>query len=236
MTENAPGQRHLQRPGRPSPPPSSASSAGSRKACPPAGPSPMPSAMPSAGAAPTAAAKTLARGSRWCAWPPTGSSPCPPRATATATAAIQLTDLTALRRRLGQLLGQDALADLDHASTGTSAASGRLSQHEHELFPPDQPRADQQAQPGTSLTTPTNTFPCHAGGGAQVCATRIRRSRPMAHKNIPRKGNESVKTTHIYLAADLALKEQALNRTAPLGGTPGRYQPPDDLLAFLEAL
>ena len=41
----------------------------------------------------------------------------------------QLTDLTALRRRLGQLLGQDALADLDHASTGigTSAASGRLS-------------------------------------------------------------------------------------------------------------
>ena len=38
------------------------------------------------------------------------------------------------------------------------------------------------------------------------------------------------------LAADLALKEQALNRTTPLGGTPGRYRPPDDLLAFLEAL
>jgi integrase/recombinase XerD len=49
-------------------------------------------------------------------------------------------------------------------------------------------------------------------------------------------GHESVKTTHIYLAADLVLKEQALNRTTPLGGTPGRYQPPDDLLAFLEAL
>ena len=49
-------------------------------------------------------------------------------------------------------------------------------------------------------------------------------------------GHESVKTTHIYLAADLALKEQALNRTIPLGSTPGRYRPPDELLAFLEAL
>jgi integrase/recombinase XerD len=49
-------------------------------------------------------------------------------------------------------------------------------------------------------------------------------------------GHESVKTTHIYLAADLALKERALNRTTPLGGTPGRYQPPDHLLTFLEAL
>lgn len=46
----------------------------------------------------------------------------------------QHTDLTALRRRLGQLLGQDALASLDHATTGASAASGRLSQLEHELF------------------------------------------------------------------------------------------------------
>jgi hypothetical protein len=48
--------------------------------------------------------------------------------------------------------------------------------------------------------------------------------------------HESVRTTHIYLAADLALKEQALNRTTPPGGTPGRYQPSDRLLAFLEAL
>jgi integrase/recombinase XerD len=49
-------------------------------------------------------------------------------------------------------------------------------------------------------------------------------------------GHESVRTTHIYLAADMVLKEQALNRTTPLGGTPGRYRPPDQLLAFLEAL
>jgi integrase/recombinase XerD len=49
-------------------------------------------------------------------------------------------------------------------------------------------------------------------------------------------GHESVQTTQIYLHADLALKEQALNRTTPLTSSPGRYQPPDQLLAFLEAL
>ena len=49
-------------------------------------------------------------------------------------------------------------------------------------------------------------------------------------------GHESVQTTQIYLHADLALKEQALNKTTPLNSAPGRYQPPDQLLAFLEAL
>jgi integrase/recombinase XerD len=49
-------------------------------------------------------------------------------------------------------------------------------------------------------------------------------------------GHESVQTTQIYLHADLALKEQALARTAPPNTTPGRYRPPDTLLAFLEAL
>lgn len=49
-------------------------------------------------------------------------------------------------------------------------------------------------------------------------------------------GHESVQTTQIYLNADLALKERALDRTTPLTSAPGRYQPPDQLLAFLEAL
>ena len=49
-------------------------------------------------------------------------------------------------------------------------------------------------------------------------------------------GHESVETTQIYLHADLALKERALARTTPLNTRPGRYQPPDTLLAFLEAL
>jgi len=36
--------------------------------------------------------------------------------------------------------------------------------------------------------------------------------------------------------ADLTLKEQALDRTTPPDVPPGRYQPPDQLLAFLESL
>ncbi|MDA8385320.1 MAG: tyrosine-type recombinase/integrase [Actinomycetota bacterium] len=49
-------------------------------------------------------------------------------------------------------------------------------------------------------------------------------------------GHESAETTQIYLHADLAIKERALARTAPPNTTPGRYQPSDDLLAFLESL
>jgi DNA-binding transcriptional LysR family regulator len=36
--------------------------------------------------------------------------------------------------------------------------------------------------------------------------------------------------------ADLAIKEKALARTAPLDAQAGRYQPPDALVAFLESL
>jgi integrase/recombinase XerD len=49
-------------------------------------------------------------------------------------------------------------------------------------------------------------------------------------------GHESVETTQIYLDADLALKEQALARTNPVKGTPKRYKPDDELLAFLKQL
>ena len=49
-------------------------------------------------------------------------------------------------------------------------------------------------------------------------------------------GHERVETTQIYLHADLALKEKALARTKPPNAKPGRYRPPDTLLAFLEAL
>ena len=49
-------------------------------------------------------------------------------------------------------------------------------------------------------------------------------------------GHEKVETTQVYLHADMALKERAIARTKPLNGKPGRYRPPDTLLAFLQAL
>ena len=44
------------------------------------------------------------------------------------------------------------------------------------------------------------------------------------------------RTPHIYLHADLRLKEKALARTTSSGRTPGRYRPKDPLLSFLEGL
>ncbi len=49
-------------------------------------------------------------------------------------------------------------------------------------------------------------------------------------------GHESIKTTYIYQHADNKLKQEAIERTAPIGTPPGRYQPPDQLLGFLESL
>lgn len=58
----------------------------------------------------------------------------------------------------------------------------------------------------------------------------------MAHTPHPRKGHEHTQTTQIYLHGDLTMKERAIARTAPPNTPPGRYRPPDTLLAFLEAL
>ena len=49
-------------------------------------------------------------------------------------------------------------------------------------------------------------------------------------------GHESTQTTQMYVHANMALKEQALARTTPPNTKPGRYHPPDALLAFLEGL
>jgi site-specific recombinase XerD len=48
-------------------------------------------------------------------------------------------------------------------------------------------------------------------------------------------GHESVETTQIYLQATLAMKEQALAKTAPPHGSPSRYRPGDQLLNFLSS-
>lgn len=49
-------------------------------------------------------------------------------------------------------------------------------------------------------------------------------------------GHESIETTHIYVEADLAIKERALARIAPTTLVVRRFKADDSLLAFLAAL
>lgn len=49
-------------------------------------------------------------------------------------------------------------------------------------------------------------------------------------------GHASTKATDVYIHADLTLKEQALARTAPHAAATRRYQAPDAVVRFLEAL
>ncbi len=49
-------------------------------------------------------------------------------------------------------------------------------------------------------------------------------------------GHADVRSTQPYLHADLTIKERALALVAPTDIKPGRYKPPDAILAFLEGL
>lgn len=49
-------------------------------------------------------------------------------------------------------------------------------------------------------------------------------------------GHEQLSTTNIYLHADMSHKQRAIDRAKPLTARPGRYQPDDALIAFLESL
>ena len=92
----------------------------------------------------------------------------------------------------------------------------------HAATPPDAPPRRQERSPRTSCATPRAMRLLHAGVDITVIALWL--------------GHESVTTTQIYLHADMELKQRALDRTTPPGSRPGRYQPTDQLLAFLEAL
>jgi hypothetical protein len=50
------------------------------------------------------------------------------------------------------------------------------------------------------------------------------------------KTHESLETTHVYIEVDLAHKEQALQKLAPVEGPPSRFTADDPLLAFLTSL
>ena len=49
-------------------------------------------------------------------------------------------------------------------------------------------------------------------------------------------GHEHIASVMPYMHADLGIKQRALDRTTPPTVPPGRYKPPDSLLAFLASL
>jgi integrase/recombinase XerD len=49
-------------------------------------------------------------------------------------------------------------------------------------------------------------------------------------------GHEQTSTTNVYLHADMTIKQKAIDKARPPAAKPGRYQPADALLAFLESL
>ena len=49
-------------------------------------------------------------------------------------------------------------------------------------------------------------------------------------------GHEDVQTTHVYLQADLAMKEKALGKVTPPETQTARFKPCDEVLAFLASL
>jgi integrase/recombinase XerD len=115
-------------------------------------------------------------------------------------------------------------------------------------------RYSRPAKAGHSAATrSSNASPKHAAAATELCSSmRGKKVTPhvLRHTAAMRLlkagidttvialwlGHEQVETTQVYMHADLAIKEQALARTAPVNGKPGRYRPPDSLLAFLEAL
>ncbi|MEP7456381.1 tyrosine-type recombinase/integrase [Phyllobacterium sp. SB3] len=49
-------------------------------------------------------------------------------------------------------------------------------------------------------------------------------------------GHEDTATTHMYVEADLTMKEQALMKLQPAGPSAGRFRASDELMAFLKTL
>jgi len=89
--------------------------------------------------------------------------------------------------------------------------------------------------------TQTAARNCHSLQGKKVTPHVLRHTNSMQllHSGVDTAtialwlGDESVRTTDIYLHADMSLKEKALGRLAPPSAKPGRYRPPDALMTFL---
>jgi integrase/recombinase XerD len=69
-----------------------------------------------------------------------------------------------------------------------------------------------------------------------TCAMRLLQSGVSATVIALWLGHEQVSTSDIYFHADMEQKERAIAKVQALDTKPGRYCPPDELLAFLEGL
>jgi integrase/recombinase XerD len=118
---------------------------------------------------------------------------------------------------------------------------------------PDQPVFPSSRGGGLSDDAVERLVARHTAAAAQRCPSlalkrvtphTLRHTTAMAllHAGVDRSvialwlGHESMETTQLYLHADIRLKERALAHSTPSGLAPGRYQPDDALLAFLEGL
>ena len=92
----------------------------------------------------------------------------------------------------------------------------------------------------TKQLPPTLPIPGNETGVTPHPPTHLRhdsfpgRRRRLRHRAVARPHH--IRSTQAYLHADLTIKERALARTTPATSKPGRYHPPDSLLAFLEGL
>lgn len=92
------------------------------------------------------------------------------------------------------------------------------------------------------LATASNTCPGLAAKHVTMHTLRHSAAMRFLHAGIDTSvialwlGHEQIATTGVYLHADLAIKQQALDRTRPPDTPPGPYQPEDPLLAWLNNL
>ena len=71
---------------------------------------------------------------------------------------------------------------------------------------------------------------------SESCRKRLESAASSTSLGIKHLSALSVETTQIYLEATLAMKEEALAKTTPPTGKPGRFQASDPLLGFLRSL
>ena len=140
------------------------------------------------------------------------------------TTPLKAETTTALRAWLHERAGAPTRPAVPHPARTPPRTDNRRAARDQTRRTPRQPAA-RRSPPNASALTPSVT-PTRCSSAERVDIATIALWL----------GHESIKTTYIYQHADNQLKQQAIDRTATIGTPPGRYQPPDTLIAFLEAL